>query len=188
MAKPRRTAMITKLQQLTREYFEDESHTPLDFAVAWTERGRTLTALAAHITQLINGGPEIKAGQFEVTRNMVSTYLDEIGGEGAASKLVAARRNGAHGMVEEGLQELDTSSDDRDAINANVRRMEGRERLAAIWNKEFAKAGNQTNVMLTFGQQHLDALRRRVVTATATISEPAEDAQPVDVTSEPERE
>lgn len=188
MAKPRRTAMISTLQRLTRDYFEDDQHTPLDYAVAWVERGRTLVALAQSVTASINQsepGAPLKQGQFEITRHMLSKYLDEIGGDGTSSKLANARRVGAHGLVEEGIQQLDDGADERDTVNANVRRLEGRERLAAVWNKEFAKAGNQTNVMLSFGQMHLDALRSRTLPATATISPTAEGAQPVDVEAEP---
>jgi hypothetical protein len=187
--RPRRTAMVTKLQQLTRDYFEDETHTPLDFAVAWTERGRTLTALAAYVTEQIHGlasGAPLKPGQFDISRHMITSYLDEVGGEGTSVRLTSARRSGAHGMVEEGVQTLDTSRDDRDTINANERRLTARERLAAVWNKEFAKAGNNTNVLVSFGQMHLDALRTRQQPAVATISPTAEGAEPVDVT--PERE
>lgn len=183
MAKPRREAMVRTLLKLTREYFEDDSHNALDYAVAWTERGRTLTALAAHVTEQVHGlkaGQPLKQGQFEITRHMVSSFLDEIGGEGTATRLTNARRSGAHGMVEEGVQTLDTSSDDRDTINANERRLTARERLAAVWNKEFAKQGNNTNVLVSFGQMHLDALRTRQQPAVATISPTAEGAEPVE--------
>lgn len=183
--RPRRAAMVNTLQLLTRDYFEDDAHTPLDYAIAWTQRGRTIVNLAQHITHTFNGGPELKAGQFEITRDMLMTYLKEIGGDDVQSKLVAARREGAHGMVEEGVQSLDDSDEDRDVTNANVRRLEARERLAAIWNKEFAKAGNNTSVFLSFGQLHLDALRSRAVTATATIAPTSEDAEPVDQVDEP---
>lgn len=188
MAKPRRTAMITALHKLTRDYFEDESHTALDYTVAWIERGRTLVDLAKHITTAINGSPELKAGQFEISRHMLHSYLDDIGGEGTAVKLSNARRAGAHGLVEEGLQTLDDGDDERDVVNANVRRLEGRERLAAIWNKDFAKQGNRTDVMISFGQQHLNALRQRTLTATATIVATAEGAELVDQSSEPQEE
>lgn len=178
--------MVNAMLKLTREYFEDDQHNALDYAVAWIERGRTLVALAAAITKAINGDGPMKPGQFEISRHMLSSYLDEIGGEGTSARLTAARRAGAHGLVEEGIQTLDDASDDRDVINANVRRLEARERIASVWNKEFAKAGNQTNVMLSFGQLHLDALRSRAVTATATISPSAEGAQLVDAVEEPE--
>lgn len=174
MAKPRRTAMVNALHAMTREYFEDDQHTPLDFAIAWIERGRTLVALATHITTTINGGTTLKPGQFEISRHMLSSYLDEIGGDGTTAKLTQARRSGAHGLVEEGVQTLDDGSEDRDVTNANVRRLEARERLAAVWSKEFAKAGNNTNIMLSFGQLHLDALRSRTLPATATIIEAAD--------------
>lgn len=186
MAKPRREAMVRTLLRLTREYFEDDQHTPLDYAIAWQERGRTLVNLAKHVTETINGGPELKPGQFEVSRHMLSKYLEEIGGETTLAKLSNARRSGAHGLVEEGLQTLDDGSDDRDVTAANERRLQGRERLAAVWNKEFAKQGNNTNVLVSFGQMHLDALRTRQQPAVATISATAEGAEPVDVT--PERE
>jgi hypothetical protein len=172
--------MITALHALTREYFEDDAHTPLDYSVAWIERGRTLVDLAKHITTSINGGDQLKPGQFEITRHMLASYLDEIGGEGTSTRLQQARRNGAHGMVEEGLQTLEDGSDDRDVTNHNERALLGRERLAAIWNKEFAKQGNNTSVFLSFGQMHLDALRSRTVTATATISQSAEGAEPTE--------
>ena len=187
--RPRRTAMVNALHKLTREYFEDDAHTPLDYAIAWQERGRTLVNLAKHITEQINGGPDLKPGQFEVTRHMLASYLDEIGGEGTAAKLAQARKNGAHGLVEEGLQTLDDGSDDRDVTNANERRLQGRERLAAVWNREFAKQGNSTNVMISFAAQHadaLDAFRLRHVTATATISPSADGAAEVEQTNEPE--
>lgn len=185
--KPRRTAMVNTLQALTRDYFEDDAHSPLDYAIAWTQRGRTIVNLAQHITHTFNGGPELKPGQFEITRDMLMTYLKELGGDDVQAKLVAARREGAHGMVEEGVQTLDDGSDERDTSNANVRRLEARERLAAVWNKaEFAKAGGNTNVFLSFGQMHLDALRSRALPASATISQSSDGAQPVESELEPE--
>lgn len=185
--RPRRTAMVNALFKMTRDYFEDESHTALDFAVAWVETGRTLVDLAKHISSTINGGTgPLKPGQFDISRHMLASYLDEVGGEGTSVKLSAARRTGAHSLVEDGLRTLDDGADDRDVVNANVRRLEGRERLAAVWNKEFAKAGNQTSIMLSFGQLHLDALRSRALPATATISQSAEGAEPVDAVEEPE--
>lgn len=178
--RPRRTAMVNTLQALTRDYFEDDAHTPLDYAIAWTSRGRTMINLVQHINVAINGSTEIKPGQFEISRDMLMTYLKELGGPDVQARLVVARREGAHGMVEEGLQTLDDGEDERDVTNANVRKLEARERIAAVWNKEFAKAGNNTSVFLSFGQLHLDALRSRTVIATATISPSAEGAQPVE--------
>jgi hypothetical protein len=110
VAKPRREAMVRTLLRLTREYFEDDQHTPLDYAIAWQERGRTLVNLAKHVTETINGGPELKPGQFEVSRHMLAKYLEEIGGETTLAKLANARRSGAHGLVEEGCRRSMTAA------------------------------------------------------------------------------
>jgi hypothetical protein len=165
--------MIANLEKRTREYFEDEDHTPFDYAVEWIARGRTLVALAASISKDLNGGKDI--GAIEISRSMLDKYLREGRDKADADRLLkSARKDGSHGLIEEGIQTLDDSSDDRDEINANNTRLSARERLAAVWNREeFAKnAGVQVNV--SFASQHLNALRQRQVTASATISEQAE--------------
>ena len=171
--------MIAELQRRTADYFEDAEHTAMDYLVAWIERGRTLTALAQSLTESIYGEP--KDGSPEVTRHMLDRYAREIvGDDRAAALLSTARKTGAHGIIEDGIQTLDDGSDDRDTVNANNVRLAARERLAAAWNREdFAKAGG-TNVLISFAGLHLEALRQRSITATATIAPEAEDAELVE--------
>ena len=177
--------MIAELQKRTREYFEDDTHTAFDYALEWVERGRTLTALAQSVTMSVNGydpdGPLVmKAGLLEVSRPMIDKYLREIAGDQRVSDAFSrARKTGAHGLVEDGLATLDNGSDERDTANANRLRLEARERLAAAWNREdFAKAGNTTNVMLSFGALHLDALRHVAASARLLDAPEHEPAQP----------
>lgn len=175
--RPRRTAMIAELTRRTLSYFEDESHNAFDYVLAWTHEGYTMTALAADITKGLNGGNML--GPMQITRNMLMTYMRElVGVERVDNELRGARREGAHGLVESGIQTLDSGSNERDAANANKLRLEARERLAATWNRaEFARnAGVQVNV--SFASQHLNALRKRNV--TAQIAATAEGAEPVE--------
>jgi len=194
LAKPRKTAMVTELLRRTSEYFEDAQHTPADYVQAWIEEGRSLVALAVSLTESIHnlepGQLPNKPGQFSVTRNMIDRYIREIvGDEQAVAIYSASRKVGAHGMVEHGVQKLDEDKGfDRDQTNARVRQLEARERLAAVWNREYAKSQNQTNVSISFASMHLDALRQRRLTATATISPTAEGAQPVDTEVESDGE
>jgi hypothetical protein len=112
--------MIANLEKRTREYFEDEDHTPFDYAVEWIARGRTLVALAASISKDLNGGKDI--GAIEISRSMLDKYLREGRDKADADRLLkSARKDGSHGLIEEGIQTLDDSSDDRDEINAELR-------------------------------------------------------------------
>lgn len=191
MARPRRNAMIAELERRTREYFEDQDHTPLDYVAAWTERGRTLTALAQSVTEAVNGSKDLKPGQFEISRHQIDQYLRELAGGAQVTELLKqARKAGAHGLVEEGIQALDNGSDERDTANANRLRLEARERLAAVWDREsFAKSGNNVNVSLSFASLHLAALQHaapeRVTARLADAQSDERTADDVEIVSEP---
>lgn len=180
--RPLRNMMIDELEKRTEELFDGEegSYTPFDYVTAWIENGRTLTALCYSISDVLNKGNEL--GPFQISRSMLTRYLDSISGESAVERLEKARLTGAHAMVESGLQTLDTSSDDRDSINAADKRLQARERLAALWNRaEFAqKAG--LNIAVNIGQLHLDALRAPRAIASIASSLPALSAPTESIT------
>ena len=79
-----------------------------------------------------------------------------------------AYQDRAHALVDESLEIADGVNVNLPAAVQKAKlQIELRQWLAAVDNARYQKANQQLNVNLTIGQLHLDALRRRRVTAIA---------------------
>lgn len=179
--------MIDVLRKRTIEWFGDEEHTALDFAVEWIENGRTLQHLIYELTR------EIEAGTFDLpkptpvlSRTMLMHYLDTLApaSNNVANRLLRARSIGAHSMVEDANVALDADPADkldRDTLNVLDRRLAAKERLAAAWNRtDFGKTAG-VSVAVSFGDLHLAALQHHAAIARAEVSAGGE-AEVIDAT------
>jgi hypothetical protein len=129
---------------------EEADTTPLDYACDWVASGGTLRGLADDIASQV---------QLDITRNMVSVYLRNQ--PDGLARLEEARREGAGGLVEEGLDILDAEVESREDAMRNKNRADYRARIAGFWNpSEYGERGKGgTTVNLNLGQLHLTALR-----------------------------
>jgi hypothetical protein len=149
--------MIAELERRAAAF--DES-TVIEYVEDWVRSGGNLTELAEDITDTL--------GQHEgyISRHMVSKYINGL--EGGKELLQNARGEGAHGIAEKGLKMVDAAatSGSKEEIAGAKSAADFRLRMAGHWNKaDYAPQGNNVNVQVNnYGQQHLDALRRRAVT------------------------
>lgn len=162
--RPLRNAMIDVLRKRTAEWFGDDLHTALDYAVEWIENGRTIQQMIWEMVRdLDEGNYGLPKPTPMLSRTMLLHYLDTLSPESGtvAQRLLRARSIGAHAMVEAGnvaLDANDASKVDRDTLNVLDRRLAAKERLAAAWNRnDFGKAAPV--VSLNFGDLHLAALQ-----------------------------
>lgn len=165
--RPLRNAMIDVLRKRTAEWFGDDLHTALDYAVEWIENGRTIQQLIYDMVRDLDADKTygLPTPTPMLSRTMLMHYLDSLSPESGtvANRLLRARSIGAHAMVEAGNVALDaTPADklDRDTLNVLDRRLAAKERLAAAWNRnDFGKAAPV--VSLNFGDLHLAALQHQ---------------------------
>lgn len=143
--------------------------TPLDYAVDWIESGKTLRRLTEEMSD--------KTGH-DFSRASVTRYLESLAPD-AARRLDAARRKGAHGLVDDALEIVDATEgeESREAIASAKLRADTRLWAAERWNRDDLGQRQTANVNVTVGVLHIDALRRRS-TATAAIAEPSAPALP----------
>lgn len=146
---PQKRAIITALEQRTRQEFSDEPEaTHLDYVELWQASGRTLNDLGEEIGL----GP--KKGE------AISRYLHKVfGNEAATNALRNARARGAHSLVEDTLDIADRATEDD--IGVARLRVQARQWTAEKWNPaEFGRQGNNVNVQLNLGELHLAALQK----------------------------
>lgn len=153
---PRKRAMIAELERRAADF---DGATVLEYACDRISSGLSISELAEDICDTIGQGDDY------VTRHMLSKYLNGL--EGGPEALAAARAEGAHGLAESGIKIVDTAADGtKEQIAGAKSQADFRLRMASHWNRtEYAPQGN-ANVSVqvnNFGQQHLDALRRRSV-------------------------
>ena len=165
MAGRQRTARM--VVELERQAAAFDGATVVEYVADVVASGGTITQLARRLSEAI-GEPE-----GYITRNMLSKHVNALpGGKEAMS---GARTDGAHGLAESGVDLVDAAADggDREAIAGAKSAADFRLRLAGFWNRDYApQQGNQVNVQVSLGQQHLDALRRRQVTARTELGLP----------------
>jgi hypothetical protein len=153
---PRKRAMIAELERRAAAF---DDATVLEYAVDWIGSGKSITELADDISDTLGHGDEY------VTRHMLSKYLNAL--PGGAQALAEARGEGAHGLAESGIKMVDEAADSgsKEQIAGAKSAADFRLRMAGHWNRaDYAPQQNgQVNVQVNFGQQHLDALRRRSV-------------------------
>jgi hypothetical protein len=163
--RPKHKALFTQLELRTRDRFEDETSTHLDYVCEWVSSGKTLTVLAEEITT---------AGQVgEIDTGMLRRYLLRNWPADTDPRLNKARRAGAHTMVEEARKLIDDTSDGatRDQLQRAKLRGDVRMWTAERWNKE--ELGKAPDIALTINHNtlHLDALRQRAVARVTPVKE-----------------
>lgn len=148
--------MIAELERRAAAF--DEA-TVLEYACDRISSGKSIAELAEDISDTIGAGDDY------VTRHMLSKYLNGL--EGGPAALAAARAEGAHGLAESGIKIVDEAIEGtKEQIAGAKSAADFRLRMAGHWNKpDYApQGGNNVNVQVNnYGQQHLDALRRRQV-------------------------
>lgn len=173
--RPRRRAMLARLEQRTRAEFLDEPEaTHLDYVELWQASGRTLNKLAAELSAPITDSGRADTGTLDcngrpadasagiVSGEMISRYLyTTFGADATETRLSRARARGAHRLNDEtiaiadGLTAENTTPVD---IGAARLRISARQWTAERWNAaEFGQAKG-TSVSISIGQLHLQAL------------------------------
>lgn len=140
--------MILELEQLTRDYFEDDQHSHLDYAVAQIESGVPIAGIARNLAE--------KTG-LDIQRHVLSRYLHDLSPD-AAQRIAEARPIMAHAMAEDALTIVDEHVSDKLDIARNALRARTREGLAKMFNPEFQQ-NKQQGVTLNIGTLHLNALK-----------------------------
>lgn len=188
--RPLRNAMIDVLRKRTADWFGDNLHTSLDYALEWVENGGTIQHMIYELARDISE----QAEQFNLpkptpilSRSMLTSYLESLDPQSGnvASKLTRARSIGAHAMVERANVALDAppaNKLDRDTLNVLDRRLAAKERLAAAWNRaDFGKTAG-VSVAINVADLHLAALQHhaRVISSeTLALSAGVGDADNV---------
>lgn len=153
--KPLKRALITELERLTREWDEEGTATPLDFAIDWIESGNTLSQLARQMNKTLGLKPPR-----EISRSMLGRYLETIAPD-AEEQMRAARRRGAHGLIDQSIDIADDANDKDSAAAARVQ-VGVRQWTAERWNKD--ELGGQQKgmqVQVNIGALHHAALVAR---------------------------
>lgn len=168
----RTNRMVAELERMARAF---DGATVVELVADVVASGGTLTQLARRLSEAL--------GEAEgyISRNMLSKHVNAL--PGGKEALQGARTEGAHGLAESGIDMVDAAADDgsKEAIAGAKSAADFRLRLAGFWNRaEYApQQGNQVNVQVTLGEQHLDALRRRRVvhTSVAQVSDGTPDVE-----------
>lgn len=162
--RPKQRALAAELEKRAREEIGDGA-TALDYVVAWVASGKTQLKLVEEISQI--------AGM-EIMHATMAKWLRDKFGEDATIRLEAARRDGAHVMVEDArgiIEDADNSS--REKLQHAKMKADIRTWIAGKYNRDHYGDNKSTNISISVGGLHLAALRKPVVTAVV-IEEPQE--------------
>lgn len=133
----------------------------LEYVLAYLAGGGTWAQLARSI-----GTAQGFEGDDEVGRNTVRDVAEKLA-EDAPARLAAARVHGGNAMAEQTLDIADA------ATEADVRvaelRIKQRQYLAGTLNPAL-RPNQGASISISFGGMHIDALRQRQITATATLT------------------
>lgn len=159
---PRKRAVATELEIRARNVAEDESYTVLDYVVDWTESGKTLTKLATEIS---------KATGHDISIAILNSVLRNAYGDAAIERVQAARKVGAHTMVDDAIDLVDnaSTSSSEDLRKADMQ-AKVRQWTAERFNPDAFGSQKGVKVQINVGVLHLDAMRQRAI----QLSEQAE--------------
>lgn len=141
--------MIAELERRTREEYDDEQATHLDYVVRWVASGGTVIGLLDDMGQ-------------GVKRGMLMDYLEQQFGAEVSRRMSDARIEGAHSMVEDAAEIVEGTRADKDEIALSKLRADTKTFIAGRWNRQAygePRAGAQ--VQINIGSAFLEALRRR---------------------------
>ena len=165
---PRKRAVIDELERRAVH----DGCTVLEYAVDWLEGGGTLFSLARSIQRRL--WPDELKDKRHPPAGIVEKHLKSLTtaeGETGAQVLSRARSSGSARGIEEALEIADDATED-DVQVARLR-VGHRQWIAERLAPEF-KQQKGTNVHISIGALHLDALRQRA-SAVATLA-PSESA------------
>lgn len=182
----RRTALADELEKRTLDYFDVDpvdvaignttQPTQLDYICARIESGTSTTKLAGELSAVLN---------FDVSYERLMAYLrEEYGREHAESELRSARSRASHSLAEEALDLVDAPATDSVAVQRARNRAHSRYWLAERYNPERFGQSKQTNVSISLGVLHLDALRAHSQVVTGALQHGEIGAQRVIPTQE----
>lgn len=161
----RQRAIEAYLEAKARDVFELEPTDKADhlaYVCYQIENGITLKALAEAVQARLG---------FEVSASMLRRHIARrYGSEETDAALDEARARASHTLADESLAIVDAEALTPQEVSRAASRARSRQWLAERYNP--AKYGNtkQTNVSISIGGMHLDALRARTVKATAVVS------------------
>lgn len=152
----RRREMIHQLERRLAEWVEtqpeDQTFDVADFACSWVASGNTMTQLADEISASMG---------FDISRDMVMRYLNE-GRPDLSRRLEKARRDGAHGMVDQAIKTADNASTfSKEDLQKAKQQTDVRLWVAERWNKKELGRAPDTVITVNNNTLHLDALRAR---------------------------
>jgi hypothetical protein len=117
---------------------------------------------ADYLAEMVGSGVTMTkmAEDYGCSRDYFSTSINKIPEYSAA--LVAARRNAADALVEEGLTMVDSldGQSTTQEISATREKVQWRKFMAGSYNQERYGSRPQTNVTVSISDMHLDALRK----------------------------
>jgi hypothetical protein len=163
--RPRRGRLVEALERRAHRDL-GEGATPLDFVVGYIAAGAFLSALAVEVSKEL-GEP--------VSRPFLSGTVHSLAPD-AKSRIETARREAAHALAEEAT----TIADSAPATSAGVQKAklqsDTRRWLAERFDPGNFGSTTKTEVSVSLGHLHLEALRHRAAlvnhpaTALATVS------------------
>lgn len=173
MTTPKREAVRAELLQRARALFGEEA-TALDFACDWTANAKTLTRLAAKMSEAL--GVDVSR---ETVRRAVAVDEEDTNGE---RRLRAARVEGASVMVDEARAIADEVSENREAIAKAKLRSDLRVWVASKWGREEYGEQKSSLVQISASELHIDAMRQHAIRHPVArrlpeaVAEPSDDA------------
>lgn len=158
--RPRERLMVIELELRTREHFEDNEHSVLDFVCSWQEQGRTLNSLARQIAAKL----DIALDPENITRWLYRAFDRET----VVRRLAEAREAGAYALVDQALDDAEQIKHKDQAPVVRVRN-DARFWTAQRFNRrELGDPKPGVSVTLNVASLHLDAMRQR---STERVSE-----------------
>lgn len=141
--------MIAELERRTREEFDNDEATHLDYVVQWVEGGGTVVGLLAAMDQ-------------DVKRGMLMKYLEQQYGAEVSRRLSEARVEGAHALVEDAAEIVEEARADKDSIALAKLRADTKTWIAGRWNRQaYGEPKQGVQLQINMGSAFLEALRRR---------------------------
>lgn len=156
--RPKRRAMIEELERLTKDYFDEDTGSTLDYAVAQIQSGKTIADMARSITTSLN---------VPISREMVTSYLHSL--PEAHERIAGAKPTQALAMIEEAIAIVDEKPTDKLAVSWAMNKARVRESHARMINPEFQQQKQQGGLTLNIGALHLSALRMTNVELTRAL-------------------
>jgi hypothetical protein len=153
----RYTAITEELLKRVRDTFDPEPEgqlqpSSLDYVCHWMESGKTAKALAADLSKHL---------PFECDYAMLMRYLrNQYGDEKTDQALDAVRARASHSLAEDALDLIDKADgDSSSAVSKAAAQARSRQWMAEKYNPSRFGQKQTTNVSISIGGLHLDALR-----------------------------